>query len=105
VTEGGEILKYFSSVEETFMIQGRGCVIMPAWPPDFDFKLRSGDSIQLRNPSQVLDTQIASIEFVKVVAGPSRIAFLLPGDIAKSDVPPQTEIWIEDSKSALSPTR
>ena len=92
-------MTFFSKVGDTFTIPGRGCVIVPATPYDLDFRFHNRDSIQLRSPSGVvIDTHIASIELVKPVAGPCRMAFLLPNEIAKSDIPPETEIWVKHSK-------
>src|SRR5260221_11493122 len=96
-------MMFFCQVEETFTVPGRGCVIVPAMPPsDLDFRLHARDSIQLRNPSgQVLDTYIASIE---MVCGPAvdRMAFLLPGNVSKFDIPKGTEIWLSDSALTTS---
>jgi hypothetical protein len=92
-------MKLFSKVEEIFTIPTRGCVIVPATPSDPDFRPHKRDSIQLRSPGgEAIDTHIVSIELLKPLAGPCRMAFLLPNEIAKSDIPRDAEIWIESSK-------
>jgi hypothetical protein len=63
--------------------------------PNVDFRLRTHDSIQLRNPDgRVFDTNIASIEMVCGAKVSCRMAFLLPGNITMQDVPRETEIWL-----------
>jgi hypothetical protein len=90
-------MKLFAKIEQIFTISGRGCVIVPAGLV-FPFSLRANDSIQLRGPGGVMDTRIAAIESLNVKPGPRRVAFLLPLDIAKSDVSSATEIWAQPSK-------
>ncbi|HMF89993.1 MAG TPA: hypothetical protein VKL40_05070 [Candidatus Angelobacter sp.] len=85
-----------SKVEDTFQISGRGCVVVAAVPrAHLDFRLRAKDSIQLRTPDgRVLNTHVAGIE---IACGPGvkdGMAFLLPKEIAKQDVPKETEIWL-----------
>lgn len=85
-------MRFFSKVESTFTVPGRGSVIVPAAPrPDIDFRLHALHPIQLRNPGgEVFDTQIVSIEMVKPVDGECRMAFILPKGIEK--------IWLHNSK-------
>ena len=89
-------MKFLSKVEDFFQISGRGCVVVAAIPRSSpDFRLRVRDPIQLRDPDgRVLDTHAAGIE---ISCGPvvkDCLAFLLPEDIAKRDVPAGTEIWL-----------
>jgi len=87
---------YLSKVEDVFQLSGRGCVIVPAMPrSQAGFRLHVLDPIQLRGPGgTVLETYIAGIE---ILCGPQvvdRMAFLLPADVMKKDVPSGTEIWL-----------
>jgi hypothetical protein len=84
---------FLSKVEDVFRIPGRGCAVVPALPgPNVDFRLRTHDSIQLRNPDgRVFNTYIASIEMVCGAKVSCRMAFLLPGNITMQDVPRETE--------------
>jgi hypothetical protein len=87
---------YLSKVEDFFEVSGRGCVIVPAVPhSEADFRLHVLDPIQLRSSGgRVLDTYVAGIE---ILCGPQvvdRIAFLLPADVVKKDVPSGAEIWL-----------
>jgi translation elongation factor EF-Tu-like GTPase len=89
-------LVFLSTVEDTFSISGRGCVVVPAVPrSSLDFRLRAQDPIQLRTPDgRVLDTYVAGIE---MICGPKvvdPIAFLLPENVTQQDVPKGTEIWL-----------
>ena len=87
---------FLSKVEDTFTITGRGCVVVPVAPrPDCDFRLRPRSPIQLRRPDgRILDTYIAALEMVCGPEVKGRMAFLLPAEITKQDVPKGTEIWL-----------
>jgi hypothetical protein len=97
---GLKSMKLFAKIEHVFTVSGRGCVIVPTKPlgTGFPFSLRNNDPIQLRSPSGVIYTHIAAVESLNIKSGPRRVAFLLPVEIAKSDVLPDTEIWGEPSK-------
>ena len=43
-----ELVMFFSKVEETFVIPGRGCVIVPGTPHDPNLRVHNRDPIQLR---------------------------------------------------------
>jgi len=87
---------FVAKVEDVFEIKGRGVVIAldsDTWVPNA--KIRNKDKIQLRTPDgRILDTEIASIEFL---CGPKvhcKTAVLLPANISKEQVPQETEIWL-----------
>jgi len=68
-----------------------------------DFRLRANDPIQLRTPDgRVLDTYVAGIEMLCGPAVKDRMAFLLPKDVTKQDVPKGTEIWLTQESSDSS---
>jgi hypothetical protein len=90
-------MKLFAKIEHVFTVSGRGCVIVPAGLI-FPFSLRTNDRIQLRSPGGEIDTRIVAVESLNVKLGPRRVAFLLPAEIAKSDVSSATEIWAQPSK-------
>jgi hypothetical protein len=92
----GANLVFLSTVENTFHVPGRGCVIVPAVPrSSLDFRVRAKDAIQLRSPDgRVLSTYIASIESLSGPEVKGRIVFLLPENFAWQDVPKGTEIWL-----------
>jgi hypothetical protein len=87
---------FFATVEDSFQITGRGCVIVPSKPRSPKFQLRAKDRIQLRYPDgRIIETYIAAIEMVCGPKVKDRLAFLLPQPITKSDVPSGTEIWLD----------
>ena len=90
-------MKLFAKIEHVFTVSGRGCVIVPAGLI-FPFSLHTNDPIQLRSPGGEIDTRIVAVESLNVKLGPRRVAFLLPAEIAKSDVSSATEIWAQPSK-------
>jgi hypothetical protein len=90
---------FFSKVEQSFTVRGRGTFIVPAPPSDLDFRLHKRDVIQLRNHSgEIVDTSIVGIELVKPVSRPCRMASQLPKEIEKSAIEPETEIWVKNAK-------
>jgi hypothetical protein len=87
---------FFSLVERSFAVTGRGLFIVPAIPQG-DFKPGMKSPIQLRRPDgRVLDTQIEAVEFLYAPeqVPQQRMAFMVPGDISQEDVPEGTEIWL-----------
>lgn len=71
-------------------------MVVPAVPdPNLGWRIKLGMPLQLRTPTgHFIDTRIAGVE---ILCGPKvkdRIAFLLPTDIARQDVPAGTEIWL-----------
>ena len=86
-----------AKVEAVFQVSGRGTVIVPAFVSDL--RVRVGSPIQLRNPGgQVRDTLITAVEFLSDL-DKCRLAFMLPRDIAKQDVPEGTEIWLTETQA------
>jgi translation elongation factor EF-Tu-like GTPase len=84
----------FAKVESVFQISGRGTVIVPAFLSEI--LVRVGSQIQLRVPDgKVKDTHITAVEFLSDL-GTSRLAFMLPRDVAQRDVPEGTEIWLAE---------
>jgi translation elongation factor EF-Tu-like GTPase len=90
-------MEFFSKVESTFSIAGRGIVIVPEEPKG-DFRIRIGTQVQLRSPNgQTRETHITGVELLsgRKDAGSkfSRTAILVTRDIAKEDVLVGSEIW------------
>ena len=87
---------FVSKVKDVFQITGRGVVIVldrETWVPDA--KIRNADRIQLRTPDgRTLDTEITSIEFLSGSKVHSDVAILLPRNVSKDQVPPESEIWL-----------
>jgi hypothetical protein len=86
---------FFSKIEDTFQISGRGLIVM-VQVPSSDLNLRVNDQIQLRTPEgRILDTRVAAIE---ILCGPKvdpRLrAISLPSNITKQDVPRTMEVWL-----------
>jgi hypothetical protein len=90
-------MKYWTTVESSFEVAGRGCWIVPdvsKW--SMDIQVGSKDKIQLRSPAgRVLDTCIDSVEFATKLTGPF-LVIGLPTAIRKEDVPDGTEIWLRE---------
>jgi hypothetical protein len=91
------VLAFLSKIELTFTVRTRGCVIVPIALTDPELQVRAGDAIQLRSHNFSLDTQIKWIEWITGNTG-RRLAFLLPEEVDESQIPPEAEIWVENSK-------
>ena len=96
--------KFLGRVETVFSVATRGTVIIPIWLSS-DLKVRNGDPIQLRAPDgQIKNTRITSVEFVKRERESCQYAFMLPKDVAKSEVAEGAEIWLAVENTVPSTT-
>jgi hypothetical protein len=85
-----------AKVEAVFTITGRGVAIIPAFLSDLHFRVK--EPVQLRGPGgQIKNTYIASVELATTLDR-CRLAFMLPPDIHKEDVPEGTEIWLTETR-------
>lgn len=85
----------FLTVEDSFLIEGRGVVVAPKIPVG----AYSGSCpcvVTLRKPNGEETTATASLDIPRVSPSPSEFYFLcLIEGVAKKDVPVGTEIWID----------
>jgi hypothetical protein len=100
-------MDFFSRVEDTFLVTGRGLVVVPE-KPETDFRIRVGTPIELRTPEgRSIRTHIYGVEFLKPLPGrgPCGMAFSIKPGIGKDEVPPGTEIWyVRDDPASHSPS-
>jgi translation elongation factor EF-Tu-like GTPase len=88
-------MTFLFRIEDVFEISGRGCVIVPAIVEGADFKIRPNDAVQLRTPEgRTLNTHIGSVEFLTPEVGMCRMGILLPPEVAETNVPTGTEVWL-----------
>jgi translation elongation factor EF-Tu-like GTPase len=88
-------------VEDTFVIRGRGLVVVPGIVPGRDERFRIGDALQLKRPDgSESETTIGGLEMFTESMKPD-IPVLLKG-LGKEDVPIGTEVWSIDREN---PTR
>ena len=84
------------TVEDTFLISGRGLVPIPGIVPEGEERFRVGDAIMLRRPDgSLLAWEIGGLEIL--TGGPPHhdVVLLLKG-LGKEDVPIGTEVWSVD---------
>jgi len=88
-------------ISDTFQISGRGLVIATdviineAKVKGINLKI--GDTIELCRPNGThINTTIAGIEFACPVDPKHFLAFLLPSNVLKEDVPAGTEAWSKE---------
>jgi hypothetical protein len=80
------------TVEDTFVIHGRGLVLAPGLIPEGNERFRVGDPVTLRRPDgSSTETRIGGLELLD--PNPQRYVVILLAGITKSDIPPGTEVW------------
>ncbi len=85
------------TVEDSFLIQGRGLVPVPGITPVGNERFYIGDGILLRRPDGTeLNWQIGGIEMFNPPSKTFDVVILLK-DLTKDDVPIGTEVWSVDS--------
>lgn len=93
------------TVADVFVIEGRGCVLMPGLPTEpGSSNVRRDAKIRLKTPAgSFIDTSIRAIEMITYHKRPEKICLpiLLPDGITKDDVPIGTEvILLEDERGS-----
>jgi translation elongation factor EF-Tu-like GTPase len=86
------------AVEDTFLIKGRGLVVVPGIVPIGEERFRVGDPLLLKRPDGTsVSTNIGGLEFL--CPNPSgEIVVLLKG-FSKEDVPVGTQVWSSEGIS------
>jgi hypothetical protein len=87
------------SVEFTFVLEGRGLVILPGipYPSDKMRSVRVGEAIVLIKPDgSEIRTNIGSIESIYRNPPADHAPFLATASLTKEDVPLGTEVWLCD---------
>ncbi len=98
------------TVADVFVIEGRGCVLVPGLPTEPGSPNVKRDArIRLKTPSgKFIDTTIRAIEMITYRKRPKKICLPieLPDGIAKDDVPIGTEvILLEDECESIKSQR
>jgi hypothetical protein len=88
------------TVEDTFLIEGRGVIVTPSVPVDSYSGSRSR-VVSLRRPDGTERATSATLTIPFVSPAPAALSYvcLLVG-LTKEDVPLGTEIWIDDDHAA-----
>jgi hypothetical protein len=92
------MMVFLAKIETAFIVPKRGCAVVPVALPDPDLRVKPGDAVQIRGPNGRLDARIGSVERLVRRDNGCCVAFLLSGEIERSQIGPDMEIWIEDSK-------
>jgi hypothetical protein len=84
------------TIEDTFLIKGRGLVLFPGIVPEGDERFHVGDPILLkRRDGSSLAWHIGALELI--FGGPPRDdVVILLRELGKNDVPVGTEVWSVD---------
>jgi hypothetical protein len=86
------------TVENTFLIPGRGLVPIPGIVPQGDEMFRAGDPLMLKLPDgSAINWQIGSLELISTWSANDVVFVLLKG-LDTADVPIGTEVWSVDTK-------
>jgi translation elongation factor EF-Tu-like GTPase len=93
-------MQLLSTVEDSFQIDGRGCIVTLTLPEDVCRNIVRKEKIRLIAPSgSTFDTEIEELEVMKKglldrTAIGKHLAFTLPQSLTRTDVPRGTEIWL-----------
>jgi hypothetical protein len=80
------------TVSDTFLIRGRGLVLVPGIVPVDDERFRAGDPLPLKRPDgTALRTTITNFEIMN--PNPRREVVVCLKELTKEDVPIGTEVW------------
>ncbi|MCA9217989.1 MAG: hypothetical protein KDB27_33190 [Planctomycetales bacterium] len=81
------------TVEDSFVVEGQGVVLLPKLEPIGDEVFRAGDPIQIRRPDgTVFQTRMHGVEYL-TTSTESFLVILLPKNVAQSEVPVGSEVW------------
>ena len=84
------------TVDDTFLIEGRGVIVTPKIPVDA-YSGACSRAVTLRTPDGRERTARASLDIPRVSPAPPSYYYLcLLADLTKDDVPIGTEVWIDD---------
>ena len=90
---------HLCTVEDTFLIEGRGLIIIPGipYPSESMRRVRVGEAVVLIRPDgSEIKTAIGSIEMINRKAPITHAPFAPSEPLAKEDVPIGTEVWLCD---------
>ena len=86
----------FLLVEDSFLIKGRGLVVLPGLAPQGDERFRVGDPITLKRPTARISVGRSAGSRSPRVLLQMRLLMLLKG-LSREDVPIGTEVWSVDA--------
>ncbi len=84
------------AVADTFEIRGRGLVVATETPFERlprDLKLKIGDPVEFRSGGRVFRSRVVGFEHCDPWTPNQFFAFLLPREVAKTDVQIGAEVW------------
>jgi hypothetical protein len=88
-----EQVRLLFTVTGTFVVPGRGIVLLPELKPVGEEKFKVGDPLRLRHPNGVESSvPIGELEFLQPINGGCQLVVVLTG-MEQQDVPVRTEIW------------
>jgi translation elongation factor EF-Tu-like GTPase len=80
-------------VEDVFVIEGRGIVLVPGIIPQGEERFHSGDPVTLKRPDgSELEWCIGGLEMLCPSPRPDEVVIMLKG-LSMDDVPKGTEVW------------
>ncbi|WP_404307578.1 hypothetical protein [Neorhodopirellula lusitana] len=89
------MIEHTSTIEATFQIEGRGCVLVPGIPRDADTHVKIGDHVYILDEHRdCIDTVIRGIELIRAQPRLKGFPILLPKSITKDDIAIGAELHI-----------
>ena len=94
--------RHLFSVEDTFLVRGRGLVLVPGIVPQGEERFRVGDPILLKRPGGAeLCATISGLELL--TPNPNHEVVILLKGLGKQDVPIGTEVWSVRGEITVQP--
>jgi hypothetical protein len=89
--------RHLFTVEDTFIIEGRGLVPIPGIVPQGNERFKVGDAIRLKRPDgSEIEWQIGGLELLCPPPRKDEVVILLKG-LGNDEVPIGTEFWSVDN--------
>ncbi|WP_345846168.1 hypothetical protein [Shewanella algae] len=80
-------MKFIEEVEDVFDISGRGCVVVPGIPYDFEPSLSVGTRLQFNNPSgSIVTATLQGLEMINRGKPMNHAPFSVDRSIKKGDI-------------------
>jgi hypothetical protein len=90
-------MRYLCTIEDVFLITGRGCVVVPGIPTDLPQPPRAGAKLLVRQPDgKTLEAMLHGVEMIRTDRPMDHIAFTFPPHITKSDLLIGSEVFVLD---------
>ena len=91
-------MKFIEEVEDVFDISGRGCIVVPGIPYNFEPVINKESILEFHNPNgSKTRTTIQAFEMINRGKPMEHAPFSLPQEIKKKDIEPGAKIYLVEN--------